>query len=248
MLQLKQEQNLAWIEWNQPQSKVNVLSEKSLSKFSQMVDQVIQSKTIKVACIISKKPSVFIAGADLKEIQKLKTKEDFEEKIQKAHQIFEKMNNSSVHFIASIGGTCLGGGTELALACDYRIASDDKHTQIGLPEVNLGFIPGFGGCVRLPRLIPWIKALDFILTGKSISARKAHRLGIIDQLASPLELETQTRKLAETLMQKNKNTKTNIKTKPFMAWLMECFFVRILIVWMSRRNILKKPKVFIQLL
>jgi 3-hydroxyacyl-CoA dehydrogenase/enoyl-CoA hydratase/3-hydroxybutyryl-CoA epimerase len=81
--------------------------------------------------------------------------------------------------VAAIDGTCLGGGTELALACDSRIATEEPHTQIGLPETMLGIIPGFGGTTRLPRLIGLTAALDLILTGRSVDAKKAERFGLV---------------------------------------------------------------------
>src|SRR6185436_8955962 len=87
--------------------------------------------------------------------------------------------------VAAIHGACLGGGLELALACDYRIATDHPKTMLGLPEIQLGLLPGAGGCQRLPRLIGVRAALDIILAGKSEPASKAYRLGIVDELVPP---------------------------------------------------------------
>lgn len=168
-LQLNFKNGIAWIEWDQKDSKANVLSEEAFKELSQIVDQINDSQT-SVACIVSKKPSIFIAGADLKEIKSLKTAQEFSEKIDQAHQVFKKIENSSCTFVSALDGVCLGGGTELILACDYRIAT--LRSKIGLPEVNLGLIPGFGGCVRLPRLIGFYKALNLILTGQAIAAKK----------------------------------------------------------------------------
>ena len=108
MVSVKIKDLIAFVEWDDPRSSVNVLSENSLSEFSKILDELPES--VQAVILISKKPSVFIAGADLKEIQTLKTKEDFSEKIKQAHKIFQKMEKSSRTFISAIHGACLGGG------------------------------------------------------------------------------------------------------------------------------------------
>ena len=237
MVHVKIKDLIAFIEWDDPHSSVNVLSEKSLSEFSKVLGEL--PKSVQAVILISKKPSVFIAGADLKEIQTLKTKEEFSEKIKQAHKILLKMENSSRTFISAIHGACLGGGTELALACDYRIASLHSSTNIGLPEVQLGFIPGFGGTVRLPRLIGFIKALDLILTGKTISAKKAHKLGLVDEIEGiPSLLEESAEKLARSILKGKKPRKRKIVTPNLPS------FLRAFIVFITKRGILKKTKGF----
>ncbi len=237
MVNLKIKDLIAFIEWDDPRSSVNVLSEKSLSEFSKILDEIPES--VHAVILISKKPSVFIAGADLKEIQTLKTKEDFSEKIKQAHKIFQKMEKSSRTFISAIHGACLGGGTELVLACDYRIASLHSSTNIGLPEVQLGFIPGFGGTVRLPRLIGFIKALDLILTGKAVPAKKAHKLGLVDEIEGiPSLLGESAEKLARSILKGKKPRKRKVVTPNLPS------FLRAFIVLFIRRGILKKTKGF----
>ena len=90
--------------------------------------------------------------------------------------------------MAAIGGACLGGGTELALACDYRLMSDSKKAQIGLPEVRLGIFPAWGGCTRLPKVVGLAAALDLILTGKTLDARRARRIGLADEAVPRVDL------------------------------------------------------------
>ena len=200
-------ENIAWINWSHPESKVNVLSEVALSEFSKAIDDLPSS--IQVAILISKKTSTFIAGADIKEIQSLKSKEEFAEKIQGAYDIFDKMEKSSISFIAAIHGACLGGGLELALACDYRLATNDSSTKIGFPEVKLGLIPGFGGTVRLPRLVGFIKAMNLIIQGGSLSVGRAHKIGIIDQVENiPSRLEESASILAQQIIEGQKKPKT----------------------------------------
>lgn len=237
MVNVKIKDLVAFVEWDDPNSSANVLSEKSLSEFSKILDELEES--VQAVILISKKPSIFIAGADLKEIQTLKTKEEFSEKIGQAHKIFLKMEKSSRTFISAIHGACLGGGTELALACDYRIASLHHSTNIGLPEVQLGFIPGFGGTVRLPRLIGFIKALDLILTGKTIPAKKAHRLGLVDEIEGiPSLLAESAEKLARSILKgtRPRKRKTSVPNLPSL--------LRAVIVFITKRGILKKTKGF----
>ncbi len=206
-IQVDIQENIAWIKWFHPDSKVNVLSDLALSEFSQAIDGLPSS--IQVAIVISKKPSIFIAGADIKEIQSLKTKEAFAEKIQRAYDIFDKMEKSSISFIAAIHGACLGGGLELALACDYRLATNDSSTKIGFPEVKLGLIPGFGGTVRLPRLVGFLKSMNLIVQGSSLSASRAHRIGIVDRVENiPSHLEESALLLAQQIMEGQKKSKT----------------------------------------
>ncbi|MYH10107.1 MAG: hypothetical protein F4143_08330, partial [Gemmatimonadales bacterium] len=136
-----------------------------------------------IALVIwSAKPDTFIAGADVNEIAEIEDEEDGRRKSAMGQRIFSRLGRLGIPKIAAIRGTCLGGGTELALACDWRLASDNPATTIGLPEIKLGLIPGFGGSVRLPRLIGIQRALSMILTGRSLSASNAYRYGLVDQL------------------------------------------------------------------
>src|SRR5690606_20049090 len=103
------------------------------------------------------------AGADVKEIENLTTAAEFEVALKSGQEIMNMVEDLPQPVIAAIHGACLGGGCELSLACDYRICSDDPVTQIGLPEIKLGILPGFGGCVRLPRVVGLVAALEIIL-------------------------------------------------------------------------------------
>jgi len=168
--------------FNYPNEKVNKLNENVLDELSSFIDQIAESDT-KALIIRSGKPNTFIAGADLKRFQ-----EAFSDVslaiglIGKGHAVFDKLDALSIPTVAAIDGICLGGGTELALACDYRILSDNPKLQIGLPEVNLGIFPGWGGTQRLPRLIGLSKGLQMIVSGKAIDAKKAYKYGIASAL------------------------------------------------------------------
>ena len=239
----KHSDDISWLEWDEPESKVNVLSHKVVSELSRLMEQASKSKT-QVVIFISKKPSVFVAGADLKEIQKLKTKKDFEEKIDQVHELLNSMeDNPGISFISAVHGACLGGGAELTLACDWRVASLDSSTKIGFPEVNLGLIPGFGGCVRLPRLVGLIRSLDLILTAKPVSAKKAHKLGLVDEVEGiPLQLENKALKLAQEIIQKKRPKKTKSQKNSFS--LLEVFPFKNIACLLAKKQVLKKTKGF----
>lgn len=172
---------IAIIEWDLVGEKINKLSSPIMARFKELLDE-IEKSNFKAVILISKKTNIFIAGADIDEIKKLTTREAFMEKLTPAHDIFNQLEDLSIPVIAAVHGACMGGGCELIMACDYRLATDDKSTKIGLPEVQLGIIPGFGGCVRMPRIVGLQAALDIILAGKSVNAQKAKRIGLVDEV------------------------------------------------------------------
>src|SRR5207247_2878430 len=126
-----------------------------------------------------------IAGADIEEFVRLTTAAEAERLSAEGQEMLGRVARFPKPTAVGIHGACLGGGLEFALACGYRVASDHARTQLGLPEVQLGILPGAGGCQRLPRLIGARAALDMILAGKVEAAEKAFRLGIVDELVHP---------------------------------------------------------------
>ena len=139
--------------------KVNILKSEVLLEFSEHLKKIEKNKEIEILLIKSDKEKNFIAGADINEIKGLKTKADADKKVKLGQDIFNQLENLPCITIAYINGSCMGGGTELILACDFRVATNEAYTKIALPEVNLGIFPGFGGTQRLPRLIGLIKSL-----------------------------------------------------------------------------------------
>ncbi len=196
--------DIAVIEWDLVGEKVNKMSTPVMARFRELLDEVNDSNKYKAVVIISRKPGIFIAGADIEEIKQLKKREDILAAIDGGQSIMNKMEDLKIPIIAAIHGACLGGGCELALACDYRIATDDPSTRIGLPEVKLGIIPGFGGCVRLPRVVGLQASLDIILAGKSVDAGKAARIGLVDQVVHPTMLEDTVMAFAKTVAAEGK--------------------------------------------
>lgn len=183
-LKLRIEDNFALIEFDQPDSKVNVLSTKSLIELEEIISQLEKTKDLKGACILSKKPDVFIAGADIKEIENISSSAEGKEKSQAGQNILNRLEKLPLPTIALINGACLGGGLELALACDYRLAGFGDKVKLGLPEVKLGVIPGFGGTKRLARLVGLRKGIELISSGESVSGNEALKIGLADGLFS----------------------------------------------------------------
>ncbi|XP_013133939.1 PREDICTED: trifunctional enzyme subunit alpha, mitochondrial [Papilio polytes] len=169
-----------------PNVKVNTLNTVLMDEFRTIVNEVDSNPAIEAAVLISGKPGCFIAGADITMIENCKTKEEVISLSKAGHDIFKRMENSRKPYVAAIQGSCLGGGLETALACRYRIAVKDSKTGLGLPEVMLGLLPGGGGTQRTPKLTSVPTTLDLALTGKTVKADKAKKLGLVDLLVSPL--------------------------------------------------------------
>ncbi|MCC7404521.1 MAG: enoyl-CoA hydratase/isomerase family protein [Bdellovibrionales bacterium] len=198
-LKLVPQGEVVFMEWDLIGEKVNKLSSPVMARLKELVAELKASK-YKAVILISKKSNIFIAGADIDEIKKLTTREAFLEKLSPAHEILNSLEDLPMPVIAAINGACLGGGCELVMACDYRIATDDKSTRIGLPEVNLGIIPGFGGCVRMPRMVGLQAALDIILAGKQVPAEKARKIGLVDQVVPASQLREAALALAQEIV------------------------------------------------
>jgi 3-hydroxyacyl-CoA dehydrogenase/enoyl-CoA hydratase/3-hydroxybutyryl-CoA epimerase len=165
-----------------PNEKVNKLSSLVLLELETILDEISNNDKIRLLLIKSNKKDIFIAGADINEIRDIKNESDAYKKVLQGQEILDKIANLKIPTIALIKGACLGGGLELALACKYRIAIDNQKTILGLPEVNLGIIPGFGGTQRLPRLVGLQESLKIILSGKTIDYKKAFKIGLVDQV------------------------------------------------------------------
>ena len=173
---------LGCVLFDQPDSEVNILTSENLFSLEQLLQEIAHRNDLDALLIASAKSRVFIAGADIKEIEAIVSAEDAFKKAESGKAIFKKLEDLKIPTVCVINGACLGGGAELALSCRYRVASFSPNVKIGFPEVNLGILPGFGGSVRLPRLVGLLKALPLILTGRLLSAEEGLRLGLVDKL------------------------------------------------------------------
>lgn len=187
--QIQQKEQILWLYFDKENSSSNNLDEKVLTELNSIIEEISKDKLLRGLVITSNKINGFIVGADIQAISQLKTQEKILAFIQLGQKVFAKVAALNIPTVALINGICLGGGLELALACDYRIAIDDEKTRFGLPEVLLGIHPGWGGTVRLPRLLGGPAALELILTGKTISSYQALKLGLIDQLVPSRQSE-----------------------------------------------------------
>ncbi len=176
------ETGITYLEFDLPDEKVNKLSSSVMTELMGLLDGDLNNDSIRALVITSAKSGVFIAGADINEIETLKSPEEAYGKSQLGQMVFNKLEALPYPTIAVIDGVCLGGGLELALACSFRIVTDSEKTKLGLPEVSLGILPGWGGTQRLPRLIGLVQALTMILSGKPVSGSKALRIGLVDAL------------------------------------------------------------------
>ncbi|MGG6462733.1 3-hydroxyacyl-CoA dehydrogenase NAD-binding domain-containing protein [Solilutibacter silvestris] len=166
---------------------VNSFSQEALRELGLMVERLAMDPPRGVV-FHSAKERGFIAGADLNEFQKFDANGTTADAIRRGQQVFERIARLPCPTVAAIHGFCMGGGTELSLACRYRVASNDASTRIGLPEVKLGIFPGWGGSVRLPRLVGAPAAFDLMLTGRTVSASAARAMGLVDKVADPAVL------------------------------------------------------------
>ncbi len=174
---------IAVLWFDDPARKVNLLDSASLDAFRRALAAVkLRTAAPRALILVSAKEGQFIAGADVTEFDRIETPADGEAKTRDAQQLFEEYAQLPYPTVAAIDGPCLGGGTELALAFRYRIASDNRSTSIGLPEVKLGILPGFGGSQRLPRLVGFVQAMTLILSGRALDPFRARAIGLVDDV------------------------------------------------------------------
>ena len=168
-----------------PKRPLNVIDHDLISELESAICEIESRDDIRLVVIKSGKESGFLAGADIQIIQQIDGADEANQLLRRGQELFDRIEKISVPTMALIHGPCLGGGLELAMACDYRVARDNSSTKIGLPEIKLGLIPGWGGTQRLPRWVGLSKSLELILTGKHLSADQAVRIGLVDRALPP---------------------------------------------------------------
>ena len=187
---------VAIVRYDQPDSAVNTLNTRIGPVFERLFTRIEQDPSIVGAVLVSGKPDSWIAGADIDELQHVATAADGEELSRSGQRLLNRLAALPKPFVAAIHGAALGGGLEVALACRYRVATDHPKTVLALPEVQLGLLPGAGGTQRLPRTIGLQAALDMMLTGRNIRAKKAWHMGLVHELVHPaILLETAMRRV-----------------------------------------------------
>lgn len=191
-LKVDYQDGIAVLQFNQENSKVNTLSKGIMDEFVPVFTQLQNDDKVRGIVMISAKPGSFIAGADINMLEAAKNRDELLNISRNGQEIMNQIEQSKKPVVAAVAGSCLGGGFEVALACHYRIALNDKRTGFGVPEVKLGLLPGAGGTQRLAQKLSLPDALDVILTGKELKARKAKSLGLVDALVEPIGPGLQT--------------------------------------------------------
>lgn len=192
----KFDDGIAVLTMDVPGESMNTLKAEFGEQISSMLDDIEKDNDIKGVILASGKASSFVAGADITMLAACKTAEEAEALSKGGQQVFDRMENFRVPFVAAIHGPALGGGLELALACHYRVCTDSPKTQLGVPEVQLGLLPGSGGTQRLPALIGIQQAMKMMLTGAPARPKQAKKYGIVDEVVPESVLLDVARKFA----------------------------------------------------
>jgi 3-hydroxyacyl-CoA dehydrogenase/enoyl-CoA hydratase/3-hydroxybutyryl-CoA epimerase len=186
--------NIAWLHFDKADSGTNVLNAEVFEQLDEQL-QTIAARSPRGLVILSDKANGFIAGADISAFTQVKTSDQALAFLHKGQDVFNRLEALPFPTVALIHGFCLGGGTELSLACRYRVTRDDPGTRMGLPEVKLGIHPGWGGSARMVPLLGGLKAMDLILSGRSIDGRSGKRMGLVDLVVPERHLRAAARKL-----------------------------------------------------
>jgi len=204
---------VAVLSFDTAESKLNILSHQILAEIDDFIDQLEKDEATKAIVFISGKKDNFIAGANIEDFLTFKSLNEAVIYSQKAQAFMNKLEGSAKPIVCAINGVCLGGGLETALACHYRIATDNPKTRLGLPEVTLGILPAAGGTQRLPRLVGLAKSLPLLLTGKRLNANEAKNLGLVDYVCGTEGLLETAIDAAERLVSGNLKPK-RLKQNP----------------------------------
>ncbi len=223
--------HVATLTFDRPNSTANVFDVATLHELDAHLATLEKRSDLKGVVLVSAKPKIFVAGADLNAFSGA-TVAQLGDIVDLGHRVFARLERLRAPSVAAINGVCLGGGCELALACDWRVGSTDKSTKIGLPETQLGILPAWGGSVRLPRLIGLPQALGIILTGKQLVAQQAQKIGMVDDVAHPEYLVAAARQQ----LAKGK------RPTPAPRGLMNTALLRPLVVRKARADVLAKTR------
>ncbi|AZG73983.1 fatty acid oxidation complex subunit alpha FadJ [Shewanella livingstonensis] len=234
----RRDDGIAILTMDVPGETMNTLKEQFGPEISEMLTEIKADSSIKGLVVISGKADSFVAGADITMLAACKSEDHAKALSQQGHVVFSELEGLSIPVVAAINGACLGGGLELALACHLRVCSDDKKTMLGVPEVQLGLLPGGGGTQRLPRLVGIAAALDMMLTGKQVRPKQALKMGLINDvvpnsilLATAIELAKKGKQAAKPVVQSKIN-----------QFLESTSFTRDIMFDQARKQVMKKTQ------
>ncbi len=188
---IRQENGIAHLVMDVPNESMNTLKAEFSTQISEMLQEIKADSSITGIVLLSGKKDSFVAGADITMLAECTTSEQATALSRQAQMIFDQLESLTIPVVAAVHGACLGGGLELAMACHARVCSDSNKTALGLPEVQLGLLPGGGGTQRLPRLVGLQKSLDMMLTGKQLRAKQALKAGLVNDVV-PLSILIKT--------------------------------------------------------
>jgi 3-hydroxyacyl-CoA dehydrogenase/enoyl-CoA hydratase/3-hydroxybutyryl-CoA epimerase len=220
---------------NQSNKSVNSLTIPLIEDLKQAFQTITESGAYRGLVVTSSKRNCFAAGADIGIFEGWKTADEAQKGARDLQLVFDILANAKIPTVAAVHGACLGGGLELSLACHYRLCSSDASTKMGFPEVRLGLIPGAGGTQRAPRLIGIPAALDIILTGKQLDAKKAAKCGLVDEAVPVNQLQ---QKAVALCLDRSKMAEL-VSRRPKQSWLKTNFAFRALVSWQTEKTILK---------
>ena len=205
---------IAILTFDRPDSTANLFDQRTLDELNENLDFLESEKSLRGLILRTAKPKIFIAGADLHTFTQEISAERIAVVIERGQKTFDRIANLPYPTVAAIHGVALGGGFEIALACDYRIASSDAVTKVGLPEINLGILPAWGGSTRLPKLIGLPNALTAIMNGRQYPSRQALKLGMIDSIVPRERLTAAATKIILQSSGKKRSTKMHLSNRP----------------------------------
>ena len=203
---VRQENGVAHLIMDVVNDTMNTLKAEFALQVTDVIKEIKSDNTIIAVLLTSGKKDSFVAGADINMINDCKTRDEVVALSRQGQMILAQLERFNIPIVAAIHGACLGGGLELAMACHARVCSDDHKTALGLPEVQLGLLPGSGGTQRLPKLVGLQKALDMMLTGKQLRANQALKIGLVNEVVPKSILLVTAEKLALKLCQQGKNS------------------------------------------
>ena len=223
---------------------LNVLDRRAMGELVRIVTELEASDNIRLVVFRSGKESGFLAGADVSAISNIASPDEAMDLLCEGQKLFDRIDRLPMPSLAVIHGPCLGGGLEWSLACDHRIARDNSSTQIGLPEIKLGLIPGWGGTQRLPKLVGLTEGISMIMQGKHYGAKDAERIGLIDQAIAPETWEVDVEIFIEKILNARHEIRPRHK-RPLSKWLLESTrFGRAFVFRAAGKKVRSKSKQF----
>jgi 3-hydroxyacyl-CoA dehydrogenase/enoyl-CoA hydratase/3-hydroxybutyryl-CoA epimerase len=225
--------DIAWLHFDMPGTSVNLLAQAAIKELDDIL-KGFENNLPRAVIILSDKKDSFIFGADIKEFTSLDNKEHAVAFMSNGHNLMNRLEALPCPTVSMIHGMCLGGGTELSLACDYIIASDDKKTRIGLPEIKLGIFPGYGGTARSIERCGPLAAMNIMLTGRALTTRAAKKINLIDEAVPIRQLKAAAEKYALTSPEHRR--------LPLLTRLTNSALLRPLIASQMRKQVAKKAR------